>query len=122
MAVQYYCHMSPSVSRDQYTALSLKGFLVMLYGHMSYIYTFCYNFDTVLCQLLETGTSDRCLIYIVQLLRFSGFSLYPLSFFPYSPFKYIQTSMSIANHNLTNYLKENKINLVHIIFVQEIVQ
>ena len=105
MAVQYYCHMSPSVSRDQYTALSLEGFLVMLYGRMSYIYTFCYNFDTVLCQLLETGTSDRC---ILQLLRFSGFSLYPLSFFLYSPFKYNQKSMSIANHNLTNCLKKIK--------------
>ena len=50
-------------------------------------YTFTYNFDTVLCQFLETGTSDRCLISIVQLLRFSGFRLYPLSFFLYSPFK-----------------------------------
>ena len=35
--------------------------------------------DTVLCQFLETGTSDRCLIRIVQLPRFSGFSIYPLS-------------------------------------------
>ena len=54
MAVQYYCHVSPSVSRDQYTAL----LLVMWYGHMSYIYTFWYNFDTVLCQFLEAVTSD----------------------------------------------------------------
>ena len=30
---------------------------------------------------------DRCLISIVQNLRFSGFILYPLSFFLYSPFK-----------------------------------
>ena len=51
------------------------------------IYTFWYNFDTVLYKFLETGTSDRCLIYILQRLRFSGFSLYPLSFFLYSPFK-----------------------------------
>ena len=43
-----------------------------------HIYTFWYNFDTVLCQFLETGRSDRILIGIVQLLRFSGFSLYPL--------------------------------------------
>ena len=41
----------------------------------------------VLYQFLETGTSDRCLICIVQNLRFSGFSLYPLSLFLYSPFK-----------------------------------
>ena len=29
------------------------------------IYMFFYNFDTVLCQFLETGTSDRRLIGIV---------------------------------------------------------
>ena len=45
------------------------------------IYTFWYNFDTVLYEFLETGTSDRCLIYMGQLLRFTGFSLNPLSFF-----------------------------------------
>ena len=44
---------------------------------------FWYNFDTVLYQFLETGTSDRCLICIVQRLRFSGFKLYPLSLFLY---------------------------------------
>jgi len=57
------------------------------YGHVLrkyiLIYTFWYNFDTVLCQFLETGTSDRCLLCIVQHLRFSGFILYPLSFFLY---------------------------------------
>ena len=50
------------------------------------IYTFWYNFDTVLYQFLETGTSDIRLMCIVQNLRFSGFILYPLSFFLYSPF------------------------------------
>ena len=43
--------------------------------------------DTVLCQFLETGTSDRCLIGLNQLLKFQSFSLCPLSFFLYSPFK-----------------------------------
>ena len=37
---------------------------------------------SVLYQFLEAGKSDRCLICIVQNLRFS----YPLSFFIYSPF------------------------------------
>jgi len=37
-----------------------------------HIHRFSYNFDTVLYQFLETGTSDRCLICIVQRLRFSG--------------------------------------------------
>ena len=57
------------------------------YPTVQSIYTIWYNFDTVLYQFLETGTSDRCLICIVQNLRFSGFILYPLSFFLYSPFK-----------------------------------
>ena len=83
MAVQYHCHMSPIVSRDQYTALPLEGVLVMRYGHISYIYTFWYNFNTVLCQFLETGTLDRCLICLNKLLRFSGFSLYTPFIFPF---------------------------------------
>ena len=64
MAVQYYCHMSPSVSCDtnQYTALPLQGVLVTCYGGISYIYTLWYNFDTILSQFPETGTSNRCYI------------------------------------------------------------
>ena len=58
-------------------------FKLLLYK-ISYINRFSYNFDTVLYQFLETGISDMC---IVQRLRFSGFILYPLSFFLYSPFK-----------------------------------
>ena len=53
------------------------------------IYTIWYSFYTVLYQFLETGTSVRCLICIVQNLRFSGFRLYHLSFFLYSPFKFL---------------------------------
>ena len=86
-AVQYYCHMSSSVSHDQYTALPFEGVLVTWYGRLFYIYTFRCNFDTILCQVLETKTSNRCLIGVSQRLRFSGFSLYPLSFFLYSHFK-----------------------------------
>ena len=56
MTVQYYCHVPTSVSRDQCTALSLEGVLVTWYGRKSYIYTFWYNIDKVLCQFLETGT------------------------------------------------------------------
>ena len=62
-----------------------------------YIYVL-YNFDTVLYQFLETGTSDRCLICIVQNLRFSGFSLYPLAFFLYSPFKrYVRKCFTVPD-------------------------
>jgi len=68
----------------------LEGVLVTWYWRISYIYTFWFNFDTALCQDLETGTSDRCLMGIVQLLRFLGFSLYLLSFSLYSPFKTAQ--------------------------------
>ena len=66
-----------SVSCAQNTALPLEEVLVTLYGRISYIYTVWYNLDTVLCQFIETGTSVRCLIGIFQLLRISGFSLYP---------------------------------------------
>ena len=45
------------------------------------------NLDTVLYQFLETGESDRTLMGLFQLLKCLGFSLYPLSFFLYSPFK-----------------------------------
>ena len=46
----------------------------------SYIYIVFVYFDPVLYQFLETGTSDRCLICIVQCLRFSGFILYSFHF------------------------------------------
>ena len=39
--------MSPSVSRDQFTVLPLEEVLVTWYRHISNIYTFWYNFDTV---------------------------------------------------------------------------
>ena len=84
-----------------------------------YIYTFWYNFDTVLCQFLETGTSDRCLSGIVQLLRLTGFSLYPLSFFLYSPFdRYSRWRRKSSRINATMTKKEivivehTKINFV----------
>ena len=47
------------MTTDQYTALLLEGVLVTSYGRISYIYTFWYNFDTVLCSFLETWISDR---------------------------------------------------------------
>ena len=62
----------------------------------SYIYTFWYDVDTVLYQFLETGTSDRCLICLNQLLSFSGFSLYPLWFFLYSPFNINKSTFGIV--------------------------
>ena len=87
IAVQYTGHVIITETRDNNTALPLEGVLVTWYGSISYICSFWYNLDTVLCQFLETGTLERCLIGIVQLLRLSGFSRYPLSFFLYSPFK-----------------------------------
>ena len=49
------------------------------------MYTFWYNFDTVLYQFLKTGTSHKCLLCIVQALRFSGVSLYTHFIFPLQP-------------------------------------
>ena len=92
MAVQYYCHMSLSVSRDRLNC-HLRGFwsrdneVFFTYT----LYMFLYDFNTVVCQFLVTWTSIGCLI--VQLLRFSGFSLInPISFFLYSPFKSVNFS------------------------------
>ena len=50
MTVQYYCHVSPSVSRDQFTALPLEGVLVIrtyiLHIHFGIILTqFYVNFS-----------------------------------------------------------------------------
>ena len=69
-----------------------------------HIYEFSYKFDIVLYQFLETGTSDRSLICIIQRLRFSGYILYPLSFFLYIPFK------------LEKLLKKRIVNLITLIF------
>ena len=116
IAVQYYCHVSPSVSLTS-IRLSLEAVWVTWYGRISNIYiytfwynfdrvtwwygrisniyTFWYNFDTVLCQFFDTGTLDRCLKGIVQRLRLSGFILYPLSFFLYNLFNDIHKSTII---------------------------
>ena len=51
------------------------------------MYEFSYNFNTVLYQFLETGTLDKTFMGRDQELKLLAFSLYPLSFFLYSPFK-----------------------------------
>ena len=53
------------VSRDNDTAMLLAEVIVTSYPTVQTIYTIWYNFDTVLYQFLETGTSDRRLIGIV---------------------------------------------------------
>ena len=62
--------------------LNMICLILQLLYKIWYIYTFWFNFDTVLYQLLETWTSDRCLICIVQRLRFSGFNPLPTFIFP----------------------------------------
>ena len=52
-----------------------------------YMTFFCINLTTFFYQFLETGTSDRTLMGLDQLLKCLGFSLNPLSFFLYFPFK-----------------------------------
>ena len=54
----------------------------------NFLFKFLYNFDTVLHQFLEMGTSDITLIGLDQLHKYSGFSLYSVKFLLYSPFKY----------------------------------
>ena len=53
MEVQYYLHLSLSISHNHQTALPLEGVLVTWYRRISYIYTFWFNFYAVLCQFLE---------------------------------------------------------------------
>ena len=60
-----------------------------------------YVFHTILFLFLETGTSDRCLIGIVQLLRFSGFSA------PIPPFIFPLQSLYIPRPNLLKFGLEN---------------
>ena len=78
-------------------------------------YSFWYNFDTVLYQFLETGTSDRRLICIVQRLRFSGFSLYPFhfSFTVHLRGKNAQVTWFTVKHQLNNFNKQKHGYLIH---------
>ena len=107
MAVNYCCHVSPSLSHDQYTDLPLVGpkllrllWDIVVFRLVAYLLNMIclilqllyniwhipilYKFDTVLYQFLETGTSDRTIVGLDELLWYLGFSLYPLSFFLYS--------------------------------------
>jgi len=68
---------------------------------------FWYSFDTAFYQFLETGTTDRCLIGIVQNLKFLGFILYSLSFFLYSHFK----SLTLLIPATINITKKDCLNL-----------
>ena len=77
--------------------------LMLNFYTKSDICPFWYNFDKVLCQFLETGTSDRYLIGIIQHLRFSGFILYPIfSFFLYSPINQLLGSLICRSKICTN--------------------
>ena len=76
----------------QYLQLHLHPFCYFQDIHFSfsfyYIYEFSYKFDTVFFyQFLETGTSDITFMGRNQELKRVAFSLYPLLFFLYSPFK-----------------------------------
>ena len=53
------------VLRDNDTAMLLAEVIVTSYPTVQTIYTIWYNFDSILYQFLETGTSDRRLIGIV---------------------------------------------------------
>ena len=77
-----------------------------------YIYEFSYDFDTVLDQFLETGTSDRCLIYIVQRLRLSGFLLYPFHFSFTFPLIKIKLKQKVSSLNW--YIRRR--SLINLIF------
>ena len=52
--------------------------------HFIYLYKFLNKIDAYKYKFLETGTSDRTLLWVSDQLL--GCSLYPRSFFLYSPF------------------------------------
>ena len=56
-------------------------------GGIGWNFKLSYNFNTVLYQFLETGTSDKTCMGRDQELKWLAFSLYPISFFLYSPCK-----------------------------------
>ena len=58
MAVQYYCHVSPSVSRDCHQREFWSRDLSLRFSKFD-IYELSYNFNTVLYQFIETGTLDK---------------------------------------------------------------
>ena len=64
-----HCHWRKFGSRDTDTYLTII------------------RFGIILTQLYANFSRQEHILFIVQLLRFSGFILYPLSFFLYSPFK-----------------------------------
>ena len=65
---------------------------------ITYVYEFWYNFDTVLYQVLETGTADRTNIGRDQLLTFLGL---------YTPFHFSLTDPLKNNPKwYANYSKE----------------
>ena len=64
-----------------------SGHVICLRFYQFYAYKFSYYFNTALYRFLETETSDKIFMGRDQELKWLAFSLYPLSFFLYSPFK-----------------------------------
>ena len=81
--------------------LNMICVLLQLLNKVAYIYEFLYKFDTVFYQFLETGTSERTLIGLNLLLRILGFSLYPLLFYLFSPFKVRSKSLTLRFYQIT---------------------
>ena len=55
-----------------------------------------YKFDKVVNQFLEIGTSDITFMGRDRELKWLAFSLYPLSFFLYSPFKHAKNCVLLG--------------------------
>ena len=112
MAVQYHCHVIKkeiilkfsgscgiSLSSDWLRICWIWSVKYYICYTKLHIYEFLYKFDTVLYQFLETGTSDRSLICIVQRLRFHEVSFYnPFNFYFTVPLK------GIVIHRICNFL------------------
>ena len=74
----------------------MERVLVTWYGRISYIYTFWYNFDTVLCQFLETGTS-----YVLNV----SFNSWDSQVSTYTPFHF-SFKVPLRNNIYTTLIRE----------------
>ena len=82
----YYVTRAPTYGSAVYWSCDRRRHDLKFRFLKFYIFDFFYKFDTVLYQFLET--SDITLMGLNQLLRYLGFTLYPLLFFHYIPFKF----------------------------------
>ena len=108
-------HVTRTQTNGSAVFLSIVSFCILwplfctaIGGSSGHVIRFGIILTQFFCQFLKTGRSDKCFIGIVKLLRFSGFSLYPLSFtVPIMLIVFNWSLMQIIQIRLSAVLKEN---------------